>query len=236
MANAVRSISELITLNGKIQTDLADVKTTMKNGGGAIMAIGRASGEHRVQKAVLNALQSPLLYGSDISKATRILFNIYTSSEHELFVDELEEIDAFMDELDPSIDVIWGMATDDTLDEDAKITILATGFENTLPIRKREDDDMSMDEIINEIYGDRKKTAPHPSQRDTLSPKGEGDVTNESPKEAQEDEEAQEKPDNSEIPENQETPEKPLDPSRAFFNRVKNRFLQGLSSLTTEED
>jgi hypothetical protein len=48
--------------------------------------------------------------------------------------------------------------------------------------------------------------------------------------------EAQEKPDNSEIPENQETPEKPLDPSRAFFNRVKNRFLQGLSSLTKEED
>jgi hypothetical protein len=93
-----------------------------------------------------------------------------------------------------------------------------------------------MDEIINEIYGDRKKTAPHPSQRDTLSPKGEGDVTNESPKEAQENVEAQEKPDNSEIPENQETPEKPLDPSRAFFNRVKNRFLQGLSSLTKEED
>ncbi len=139
------------------------------------------------------------------------------------------------------------MATYDTLDKYAKTTILATGFENTLPIRKRDDDDMSMDEIINEIYGDRKKTAPHPSQRDTLwhilgdnqsptSPKGEGDVTNESPKEAQENVEAQEKPDNSEISENQETPEKPLDPSRAFFNRVKNRFLQGLSSLTTEED
>ena len=243
MANAVRSISELITLNGKIQTDLADVKTTMKNGGGAIMAIGRASGEHRVQKAVLNALQSPLLYGSDISKATRILFNIYTSSEHELFVDELEEIDAFMDELDPSIDVIWGMATDDTLDEDAKITILATGFENTLPIRKREDDDMSMDEIINEIYGDRKKktsmtpqTAPHPSQRDTLSPRGEGDVTNGPPKDGDENLTVPEMPDNQEDPETPESPEKPLDPSRAFFNRVKNRFLQGLSSLTKEED
>ena len=233
MANAVRSISELITLNGKIQTDLADVKTTMKNGGGAIMAIGRASGEHRVQKAVLNALQSPLLYGSDISKATRILFNIYTSSEHELFVDELEEIDAFMDELDPSIDVIWGMATDDTLDEDAKITILATGFVNTLPIRKREDDDMSMDEIINEIYGKRKKTPnPNPSPVE-----GEGgEVTNNPPKETPEDEEAQKMPDNSESPEMPDSPEKPLDPSRAFFNRVKNRFLQGLSSLTKEED
>ena len=233
MANAVRSISELITLNGKIQTDLADVKTTMKNGGGAIMAIGRASGEHRVQKAVLNALQSPLLYGSDISKATRILFNIYTSSEHELFVDELEEIDAFMDELDPSIDVIWGMATDDTLDEDAKITILATGFENTLPIRKREDDDMSMDEIINEIYGKRKKTPnPNPSPVE-----GEGgEATNDPPKETPEDEEVQKMPDNSESPEMPDSPEKPLDPSRAFFNRVKNRFLQGLSSLTKEED
>ena len=234
MANAVRSISELITLNGKIQTDLADVKTTMKNGGGAIMAIGRASGEHRVQKAVLNALQSPLLYGSDISKATRILFNIYTSSEHELFVDELEEIDAFMDELDPSIDVIWGMATDDTLDEDAKITILATGFDNTLPIRKRDDDDeISMDEIINEIYGKRKKTPnPNPSPVE-----GEGgEVTNNPPKETPEDEEVQKMPDNSESPEMPDSPEKTLDPSRAFFNRVKNRFLQGLSSLTKEED
>jgi cell division protein FtsZ len=148
-----------------------------------------------------------------------------------------------MDELDPSIDVIWGMATDDTLDEDAKITILATGFENTLPIRKREDDDMSMDEIINEIYGERKKktsmtsqTAPHPSQRDTLSPKGEGDVTNESPNEMPEDEEVQKMPDNSESPEMPDSPEKPLDPSRAFFNRVKKRFLQGLSSLSKEED
>lgn len=231
MANAVRSISELITLNGKIQTDLADVKTTMKNGGGAIMAIGRASGEHRVQKAVLNALQSPLLYGSDISKATRILFNIYTSSVHELFVDELEEIDAFMDELDPSIDVIWGMATDDTLDEDAKITILATGFDNTLPIRKRDDnDEISMDEIINEIYGKRKKTPnPNPSPVE-----GEGEeVTNNTPKDGDENLTVPEMPDNQEY---QETPEKPLDPSRAFFNRVKNRFLQGLSSLTKEED
>ena len=233
MANAVRSISELITLNGKIQTDFSDVKTTMKNGGGAIMSIGRASGEHRVQNAVLNALQSPLLYGSDISKATRILFNIYTSSEHELFVDELEEIDAFMDELDPSIDVIWGMATDDTLDEDAKITILATGFENTLPIRKY-DDDMSMDEIINEIYGKGKKATPNPDPSPVEREGGED--SNVSPVENDDVTETVEVPDNQESPMSAESPEKPIDPSRAFFNRVKNRFLQGLSSLTKEEE
>ena len=94
------------------------------------MAIGRAGGEHRVEKAFLNALDSPLLYGSDVSKAKRILFNIYTSPDSPLFVDELQEIDAFMDELSPQIEVIWGVSDDDTLGEDAKIAILATGLDD----------------------------------------------------------------------------------------------------------
>lgn len=124
--NAVKSISELITIEGDINLDFRDVESTMKSGGGAIMAIGRAGGEHRVQKAILNALDSPLLYGCDISRAKRILFNIYTSEETPLFVDEMQEIDAFMDELDPKIDVIWGVSDDNSLGEDAKIAILAT--------------------------------------------------------------------------------------------------------------
>lgn len=159
MGNAVRSISELITLDGKIQVDFADVKTTMTNGGGAIMAIGRASGEHRVRNAVLDALNSPLLYGADISKATRVLLNIYTSSAHELYVDELEEIDAFMDELDSNIDVIWGMAKDDTLDEDAKITILATGFDNSIPVEtKKAETTDDYNELIDNLYGRNKRS------------------------------------------------------------------------------
>ena len=240
MANAVRSISELITLNGKIQTDFSDVKTTMKNGGGAIMSIGRASGEHRVQNAVLNALQSPLLYGSDISKATRILFNIYTSSEHELFVDELEEIDAFMDELDPSIDVIWGMAVDDTLYDDAKITILATGFDNTLPIRKQDDDDQSMDEIINEIYGKGRKNIKkiNDTPNETVQVGEIVSLGGEDEKETPDVAETLSVPDNLETTDSQgdKSSESVEEPSRAFFNRVKNRFLKGLSSLTKEEE
>lgn len=130
LGNAVKSISELITIEGDINLDFRDVETTMKGGGGAIMAIGRAGGEHRVEKAIVNALDSPLLYGSDVSKAKRILFNIYTSPDCPLFVDELQEIDAFMDELSPQIDVIWGVSDDDTLGEDAKIAILATGLDD----------------------------------------------------------------------------------------------------------
>ena len=134
LMDAVKGISELITMpsDGGIKSDFRDVETTMKNGGGAIMAMGRASGEHRVEKAILNALDSPLLYGNDIGKAKRILFNIYASEDRPIFVKEMQEIDEFFDQLDPNIDVIWGTSTDNSLGEDAKVTILATGLENDL--------------------------------------------------------------------------------------------------------
>lgn len=132
LGDATKSISELITLEGNINLDFRDVETTMRGGGGAIMAIGRASGERRVEKAIINALDSPLLYGSDITKAKNILFNIYTSDKAPLFVREMQEIDAFMYELDPNIDVIWGTSDDNTLGDDAKVIILATGLDNEL--------------------------------------------------------------------------------------------------------
>lgn len=130
LGNATKSISELITVDGDVNLDFRDVETTMRGGGGAIMAMGRASGERRVEKAILNALDSPLLYGSDINKAKKILFNIYTSPEMPLVVSELNEIDAFMDELNPDIDVIWGVSDDDKLEADAKVTVLATGLDD----------------------------------------------------------------------------------------------------------
>ncbi len=149
LMDAVKGISELIILpsDGGIKSDFRDVEATMKDGGGAIMAMGRASGENRVQKAILNALDSPLLYGNDIGKAKRILFNIYSSDEHPIFVNEMLQIDDFFDQLDPNIDVIWGTATDDSLGEDAKVTILATGLEDDL--RK---DDLSEEEKTDDYY------------------------------------------------------------------------------------
>ena len=164
LMDAVKGISELITLpsDGGIKSDFRDVETTMKNGGGAIMAMGRASGEHRVASAIINALDSPLLYGNDIGKAKRILFNIYASDEHPIFVKELQEIDDFFDQLDPNIDVIWGTATDDTLGEDAKVTILATGMEDSLKEEVKTDvyrnDDEYFESLIPLLYKPRKKT------------------------------------------------------------------------------
>ena len=163
LMDAVKGISELITLpsDGGIKSDFKDVETTMKNGGGAIMAMGRASGEHRVEKAILNALDSPLLYGNDIGKAKRILFNIYSSEEHSIFVRELQEIDEFFDQLDPNIDVIWGTATDDSLGEDAKVTILATGLEDDLRSEVQKDahsnEDDFYEDLIPKLYKSAKK-------------------------------------------------------------------------------
>ena len=158
LSDATKSISKLITVEGTINLDFRDIETTIKSGGGAIMAMGRASGEGRVQNAILNALDSPLLYGSDISNAQRILFNIYTSSKHPIFVREMREIDAFFDELNPDIKVIWGLSDDDSLDEDAKVTILATGLNNELadeiqdnPVTTTKDED-DYQRIIDKLY------------------------------------------------------------------------------------
>ena len=158
LMDAVKGISELITMpsDGGIKSDFRDVETTMKDGGGAIMAMGRASGEHRVEKAILDALDSPLLYGNDIGKAKRILFNIYASDTHPIYVRELQEIDDFFDQLDPNIDVIWGTASDDSLGEDVKVTILATGVEDELrsEVRRdvRHDEDNFYEDLIPLLY------------------------------------------------------------------------------------
>ena len=165
LKDAVKGISELITISseGSINLDFCDVEATMRNGGGAIMATGRASGEHRVERAIINALDSPLLYGSDIGKAKRVLFNIYASEEAPLFVPELSEITEFFEQLDPEIEVIWGTAEDNSLGEDAKVIILASDMTDGLhqdKLEKQPDitDEEYYENLIQELYKQKKQT------------------------------------------------------------------------------
>ena len=171
LMDAVKGISELITLpsDGGIKSDFRDVETTMKNGGGAIMAMGRASGDHRVEKAILDALDSPLLYGNNIGRAKRILFNIYASDEHPIFVRELQEIDDFFDQLDPNIEVIWGTATDDSLGEDAKVTILATGLEDDLRAEVQTDVHRNEDEFYEDLIPKLYKPVKKPTVAEVIT-------------------------------------------------------------------
>lgn len=167
LKDAVKGISELITVHsdGNINLDFRDVETTLKNGGGAIMAMGRASGDHRVERAIIDALDSPLLYGNDIGRAKRILFNIYGSETSPIIINEMQDIDDFFDQLDPNIEVIWGTSTDESLGEDAKVTILATGMDGINTdgmddMRKsdsQEKDDEYFESLIPLLYKSRKK-------------------------------------------------------------------------------
>ena len=165
LKEAVIGISELITVNsnGGIDLDFRDVETTMRDGGGAIMAMGRANGEGRVERAIQNALNSPLLYGSDITKAKRILFNIYSSEEAPIMVPEMQEIDEFFDKLDPKIEVIWGISTDNSIGEDAKVTILATGMEEVGSNEDEVKDDAYYESLIPLLYRPITKPVPEPA-------------------------------------------------------------------------
>ena len=125
---AVRSISEIITIPGYINLDFADVKTILKDGGVAIMSSGLGRGDNRVSQAIENALKSPLLNNNDVFKAKKILLNISFGSLQPMMTEELSEIHDFMAKFSSDIEVIWGTALDDSLEDRIKIAILASGF------------------------------------------------------------------------------------------------------------
>ena len=161
---ATRSIAEIITGEGIINLDFRDVNKILKDGGVAIMADGIGSGEKRLEAAIRDALNSPLLNDNDIYNSRKILFNIYQSPKKPLIVEEFEELNKFMERFESSdIEVIWGVAEDDKLDEEVKITILASGFGmNNIPgmaeaikERKQKESEVSESERIRQEAEDR---------------------------------------------------------------------------------
>ncbi len=128
---AARSISDIITIEGKINRDFNDVNTTLRNGGTAIISTGYGEGENRVTKAIEDALHSPLLKNSDIYGSKRLLFVIYFSpdAQQEFKMAESDQLTAFTASIDPGVEIIWGVYPDNSLGEKVKITILASGFE-----------------------------------------------------------------------------------------------------------
>lgn len=129
LTTATKSIAEIITVEGIINLDFRDVSKVLKDGGVAIMSTGIGTGEKRLDSAIAAALYSPLLNNNDIYNSRKILFNIYQSTTKPLIVEEMDELDSFMNRFRSSeIEVIWGVADDPTLQDEVKITLLATGF------------------------------------------------------------------------------------------------------------
>lgn len=128
---AAKSIAEIITMHGIMNLDFQDVTTVLKDGGVAIMSTGYGEGENRVTKAISEALNSPLLNNNDIFNSKKVLLNINFCSDKEdeaLMMEEMNEVHDFMRKFREDVEVKWGLATDSSLGNKVKITLLATGF------------------------------------------------------------------------------------------------------------
>ncbi|MEI8073549.1 MAG: cell division protein FtsZ [Bacteroidota bacterium] len=138
LATAAKCITDIINSRGHIIVDFADVCTVMKNGGVAILGKSEVEGEDRAQRAIEEALTSPLLNDSDIKGAKWILININSAEgDHECTMDEVETINDYLRmQAGEATDVIVGMGYDPTLDKKIGITLIATGFEHKDPFSK----------------------------------------------------------------------------------------------------
>ncbi len=126
---AARSIAEIITTNLEQNVDFADVDTTMRNSGVALVSVGIGEGEGRLREAIKQALDNTLANDKDkIYNAQRVALVIYYSHENELQVPEMADLEEFMDRFKTEYEIKWGHGYDDSLGDKIKITILATGF------------------------------------------------------------------------------------------------------------
>ncbi len=130
LTTAAKGIAEIITRTGHVNVDFEDVRTVMNDGGAAIMGSAVADGEQRSIKAVEQALSSPLLNDNHIEGARFVLLNMEFGNE-EVTMDEISDItDYIQEEAGLTADIIWGYGQDESLEDQLRVTIIATGFES----------------------------------------------------------------------------------------------------------
>jgi len=131
LRQGIQGISELITVPGLINLDFADVKAIMSLGGAALMAVGHGTGEERARIAAEQALSSRLL-DVTIDGARGILFNVTGGTDLGLF--EIDQAAAIIRETaHPDVNLIFGAVIDETMQDEVRITVIATGFEHSMP-------------------------------------------------------------------------------------------------------
>ncbi len=129
LRQGIQGISDLIAVPALINLDFADVKTVMESGGLAHMGIGSGKGENRMVEAAKNAISSPLLE-TNIDGARAVLINI-TGGEDMSIIDINEAANLVMQAADNEANIIFGAGIDETMDDEVRITVIATGFEKT---------------------------------------------------------------------------------------------------------
>jgi cell division protein FtsZ len=138
LLHSVKGITDLIMMPGLINLDFADVKTIMSKAGMAIMGIGIASGENRALDAAERAISHPLLEDISISGAKGVLMNITSNSD--LTMEEMTEAsDRIYNEVGEDADIIWGTAVDDSIGNEIRVTVIATGIDSGPDINMKDE-------------------------------------------------------------------------------------------------
>ncbi|NOR38369.1 MAG: cell division protein FtsZ [Candidatus Thorarchaeota archaeon] len=125
LVRAVKGIAELISKPGLVNLDFADVRTTMKNGGVSLIALGEGQGEERAEEAVYNALRNPLIDVS-IDNARNILVNVSGSTDMQL-IEAKRVVELVTEQVNPGAEVIWGALIIPELEDRIRVTIIASG-------------------------------------------------------------------------------------------------------------
>ncbi|MGD9056827.1 MAG: cell division protein FtsZ [Desulfobacterales bacterium] len=127
LLHSVKGITDLIMMPGLVNLDFADVRTTMSKAGLAIMGIGISAGENRAVEAAERAMSHPLLEDLPIAGATGVLMNITSTSDME-FEEVAEASERIHDEVGDDADIFWGTSIDDSLGDEMRVTVIATGI------------------------------------------------------------------------------------------------------------
>jgi cell division protein FtsZ len=171
LATAAKCITDVINSTGQINVDFADVCTVMKNGGVAILGNASCEGENRAQRAIEEALNSPLLNDNEIRGAKWILININSAEgDTEFTMDEVEVIQQYLlDQAGENTDVILGLGYDNTLGEKIGITLIATGFQHKDPFM-RKDEEKPHEQKVEKIVMTLGEVAEGPKVEATAEP------------------------------------------------------------------
>lgn len=138
LTKGAKSIAEIITVSGLVNVDFEDVKTVLRDAGAAVMGSATAEGENRAKRATELAINSPLLNDTDIFGARHILVNITVGDLDNFNMNELEEINGYIQEkAGEEAEIILGQAIDETLGDAITVTIIATGFEGRRNIEQK---------------------------------------------------------------------------------------------------
>lgn len=147
LLNATQGISDLIRVGGDVNVDFADVRTVMSSCGAALMGSGVGRGEDRALKAAQDAITSPLLDEISIHGAKGVLINITASTD--LTIDEVTDISSMIaDEAGDEAEIIFGTVLDDTMEEEIRVTLIATGFDDRV-------DRLAGNTVIRPSFGER---------------------------------------------------------------------------------